>query len=79
MLAIPITTPSRLSQVKLFQVEYIYNVLMESQGVTRYYDFTIARSFKAPDGFNKTVLLVNGQFPGVMLPTVMSFFAVKRC
>lgn len=79
MLAIPITTPSRLSQVKLFQVEFIYKVLMKSQGVTRYYDFTIARGFKAPDGFNKTMLLVNGQFPGVMPSTVMSFLAVKRC
>lgn len=78
MLAIPTTTPSRLSLVNLYQVEYIYDVLMELQGVTRYYDFTIARSLKAPDGFNKTVLLVNGQFPGVTPPTVTSILRFKR-
>ena len=32
-------------------------------GVIRQYDLTIARGFLAPDGVNKSVLLVNGQFP----------------
>ncbi|MCJ1307056.1 hypothetical protein MMC25_000702 [Agyrium rufum] len=34
-----------------------------STGVIRAYDFTIARGFKAPDGVNRSVILVNGQFP----------------
>lgn len=36
-------------------------------GVTRNYDFTISRGFKSPDGFNKSVILINDQFPG---PTI---------
>lgn len=36
-------------------------------GITRFYDFTIQRGFIAPDGVNKSVLLVNGQFPA---PTI---------
>ncbi|KAI4181461.1 MAG: hypothetical protein L6R41_006605 [Letrouitia leprolyta] len=36
-------------------------------GVIRPYDFTIARGNIAPDGVNKSVLLINGQFPG---PTI---------
>lgn len=33
-------------------------------GVIRSYDFTIKRGVIAPDGYQKTALLVNGQFPG---------------
>ena len=36
-------------------------------GVIRPYDFTISRGFKAPDGVNTSVILINGQFPG---PTI---------
>lgn len=36
-------------------------------GIVRSYDFTISRGFLAPDGVNKSVLLVNGQFPA---PTI---------
>ncbi|MCJ1354255.1 MAG: hypothetical protein MMC33_004242 [Icmadophila ericetorum] len=36
-------------------------------GVIRPYDFTISRGYLAPDGVNKSVLLVNGQFPA---PTI---------
>ena len=36
-------------------------------GVIRAYDFTIQRGFIAPDGVNKSVILINGQFPG---PTI---------
>jgi len=39
-------------------------------GVVRSYDFTIARGVMAPDGFSKSLLLVNGQYPGVSLPSV---------
>ncbi|MCJ1344383.1 hypothetical protein MMC31_002586, partial [Peltigera leucophlebia] len=35
--------------------------------VSRVYDFTIKRGFIAPDGVNKSVILVNGQFPA---PTI---------
>lgn len=34
-------------------------------GVVRSYDFTIARGVMAPDGYSKSLLLVNGQYPGV--------------
>ncbi|KAJ5725494.1 uncharacterized protein N7483_006851 [Penicillium malachiteum] len=36
-------------------------------GVTRYYDFTISRAYNAPDGYNKSAILINGQFPGPMI------------
>ncbi|KAL8747883.1 MAG: hypothetical protein Q9184_007539, partial [Pyrenodesmia sp. 2 TL-2023] len=36
-------------------------------GVRRNYDFNIARGYIAPDGVNRSVLLINGQFPG---PTI---------
>ncbi|CAD6590291.1 MAG: hypothetical protein ASARMPREDX12_004245 [Alectoria sarmentosa] len=36
-------------------------------GQERSYDFTIARGTIAPDGYEKDVLLINGQFPG---PTI---------
>ncbi|KAK1994695.1 multicopper oxidase [Colletotrichum falcatum] len=38
-----------------------------STGVTRNYDFTISRGTIAPDGYERSVLLVNGAFPG---PTI---------
>ena len=36
-------------------------------GVVRSYDFTIQRGYKSPDGVNKSVILINGQFPGPMI------------
>ncbi|KAI0602878.1 multicopper oxidase [Biscogniauxia sp. FL1348] len=33
-------------------------------GVTRYYDFDVRRAILAPDGFEKSGIFVNGQFPG---------------
>ncbi|PYH29861.1 laccase precursor [Aspergillus neoniger CBS 115656] len=36
-------------------------------GVTRHYNFTITRGFKAPDGYNKSVILINNQFPGPLI------------
>ncbi|SLM35034.1 multicopper like protein [Lasallia pustulata] len=36
-------------------------------GVVRSYDFTIERGTIAPDGFERSVILINGQFPG---PTI---------
>ncbi|KAI0475847.1 multicopper oxidase [Xylariaceae sp. FL0804] len=36
-------------------------------GVTRYYEFNVSRGMIAPDGYNKSVLLVNGQFPGPLV------------
>ncbi|KAL8866022.1 MAG: hypothetical protein Q9174_006546, partial [Haloplaca sp. 1 TL-2023] len=33
--------------------------------VIRPYDLTLARGYIAPDGVNRSVILVNGQFPGV--------------
>ena len=36
-------------------------------GVIRRYDLTISRGYLAPDGVNKSVLLINGQFPAPKL------------
>lgn len=36
-------------------------------GIVRYYDLYIARGVLAPDGYQKDVILVNGQFPGPLL------------
>ena len=36
-------------------------------GVVRNYDFTISRAALSPDGFQKSMILVNGQYPG---PTI---------
>ncbi|KAL8829353.1 MAG: hypothetical protein Q9191_002062 [Dirinaria sp. TL-2023a] len=36
-------------------------------GVIRSYDFTLTRGFLAPDGVNKSVLLINNQFPAPTL------------
>ncbi|KAH7052136.1 multicopper oxidase-domain-containing protein [Macrophomina phaseolina] len=33
-------------------------------GVTRYYDFSVARGYLAPDGYNKSGIFINGEFPG---------------
>ncbi|ESZ96035.1 laccase precursor [Sclerotinia borealis F-4128] len=36
-------------------------------GKTRYYDLTVSRSIKAPDGYQKNVILINDQFPGPLI------------
>lgn len=36
-------------------------------GVIRSYDFTISRGILSPDGYQRSMILINGQFPG---PTV---------
>ena len=36
-------------------------------GVIRHYHFVIARGNLAPDGVNKSCMLINGQFPGPMI------------
>ncbi|KAK6222654.1 hypothetical protein LQW54_000835 [Pestalotiopsis sp. IQ-011] len=36
-------------------------------GMTRTYDWTITRDYIQPDGYNKSVILINGQFPGPLL------------
>lgn len=50
----------------------VYNSDAYSQapdtGIVRSYDFTIARGTVAPDGFEISTLLINGQFPGVIIP-----------
>ncbi|KAH8802882.1 multicopper oxidase-domain-containing protein [Xylogone sp. PMI_703] len=38
-----------------------------STGVIRYYNFTIERGVLAPDGYQKSVILINGQFPGPVI------------
>ncbi|KAH6665370.1 Cupredoxin [Halenospora varia] len=36
-------------------------------GVIRSYDFTVSRGQIAPDGYQKDVILINGQFPGPLI------------
>ncbi|MCJ1332771.1 hypothetical protein MMC10_009465 [Thelotrema lepadinum] len=38
-----------------------------STGVTRSYDFTISRGVLSPDGVNRSMLLINNQFPGPLI------------
>ena len=52
-------------------------MLKYSVGVIRTYDFTIKRGFIAPDGVNKSVILVNGQFPAASFPRAC--FSVIFC
>lgn len=48
-------------------------------GVVRSYDFTIARGVVAPDGYSKSLYLVNGQYPGVSaLQTIVYFAAADQ-
>ena len=35
--------------------------------MTRYYNFSVSRDYKTPDGYNKSVILVNDQFPGPLI------------
>ncbi|KWU44544.1 hypothetical protein RHOSPDRAFT_17827 [Rhodotorula sp. JG-1b] len=42
-------------------------VLAQEPATTRYYDFVLEQRNGAPDGFNKTMLVVNGMYPG---PTI---------
>lgn len=41
--------------------------ILTHQGVIRSYDFTISRGLIAPDGYERDVLLVNGQYPGPLV------------
>ncbi|KAI0154133.1 multicopper oxidase [Xylariaceae sp. FL1272] len=36
-------------------------------GISRHYDFNISRGLIAPDGYEKSAILVNGQFPGPLI------------
>ena len=36
-------------------------------GITRFYDLTISRGVLSPDGVNRSMLLINGQFPGPLI------------
>jgi hypothetical protein len=36
-------------------------------GVTRYYDFTVARATHSPDGVTVPVIVVNGEYPGPLI------------
>ncbi|KAF3010110.1 hypothetical protein E8E14_000256 [Neopestalotiopsis sp. 37M] len=38
-----------------------------TSGTIREYEFNITRGFISPDGFNKSALLINGQFPGPLI------------
>ncbi|KAH8800491.1 multicopper oxidase-domain-containing protein [Xylogone sp. PMI_703] len=43
------------------------NMYVPNTGVIRYYDFTVKREMKAPDGYRRPVMVVNGQFPGPLI------------
>ena len=42
-------------------------VSIPDTGSTRTYDWAVSRAIKAPDGYNKSVILINGQFPGPLI------------
>ena len=38
-----------------------------STGITRHYQFVVSRAQLAPDGYQKNLILINGQFPGPLI------------
>lgn len=42
-------------------------VFLTHHSVIRTYDFTVKRGKKSPDGYQKDVLIINGQFPGPLI------------
>ena len=44
-------------------------------GMTRKYDFTLKRATLAPDGFERELIVVNGQYPG---PTIEGTRCIDR-
>ena len=36
-------------------------------GITRHYQFVVSRAQLAPDGYQKDLILINGQFPGPLI------------
>ena len=54
-------------QANLVNPHFLLPSLVSRLGPERFYDFTIARGKIAPDGYEKDVLLINGQFPA---PTI---------
>jgi len=48
-------------------------------GVVRSYDFIFTRGTVAPDGYEKSTLLINGQFPGVSFWPCQVFINAERC
>ena len=36
-------------------------------GITRHYHFVVSRAQLAPDGYQKNMILINGQFPGPLI------------
>lgn len=41
--------------------------VLPDTNVTRYYNFTISEAKLSPDGYEKDMLLINGQFPGPLI------------
>jgi Multicopper oxidase len=48
-------------------------------GVTRYYEWTVARSTLAPDGVPVDVMLVNGEFPGPLIEANWGDWQAQHC
>jgi hypothetical protein len=40
-------------------------------GVTRKYDFTVTDALLAPDGKQKNMIVVNGQYPGPLIEVIL--------
>ncbi|KAL9011159.1 MAG: hypothetical protein Q9173_003972 [Seirophora scorigena] len=64
--SLPQTATNGPSQLGTLQAPTFPDFL-SGVGVIRPYDFTISRGYIAPDGVNRSVMLINGQFPG---PTI---------
>ena len=54
-----------IQQVRFRWSVIAFTMLTVPEDVIRAYNFTIKRGFIAPDGVNKSVILVNDQFPAV--------------
>ena len=57
---------SALHWVKRNETMYV-QALLTLSSVIRQYEWTVARGFKAPDGYRKEGLFINGQLPGPLI------------
>lgn len=61
------TRPRRPTLVSLVNSKFLKAICLTDQGMTRYYSWTVTNETLAPDGVEKAMLVVNGQFPGPLI------------
>ncbi|KAI9280823.1 Cupredoxin [Umbelopsis sp. AD052] len=64
------SSPSENDALRNFPEQFILsgnNFTITNQPTTRYYEFNITQRNGSPDGFERTMLVVNNQFPGPLI------------